>query len=173
MKKIFTLVASILLTAGAFAQAPQKMSYQAVVRDAGQNLVTNQTVATQVTILQGSAAGTEVYVETHALGTNVNGLLTLELGTGTVVQGDFGTIDWANGPYYIMTETDLAGGTNYTIVGTSQMMSVPYALYAANSGSSTPGPQGIQGPAGAIGPQGPQGTQGLSGINGTDDLICT
>ena len=96
---------SILLTTSVFAQSPQGMSYQAVVRDAGQNLIANQSVGTQIRILQGSVSGGAVYVETHALNTNINGLLTLEIGSGTVVAGDFATIDWANGPYYIQTGT--------------------------------------------------------------------
>ena len=151
---------SILLTTSVFAQSPQGMSYQAVVRDAGQNLIPNQSVGTQIRILQGSVSGGAVYVETHALNTNINGLLTLEIGSGTVVAGDFATIDWANGPYYIQTGTDPTGGSSYTITATSQMMSVPYALYAANSGSSIPGPQGVPGNPG------PQGVPGIDGFDG-------
>lgn len=153
----------LLLTTSVFAQAPQGMSYQAVVRDASQNLVAGQAVGTQVRIIQGSVSGGAVYVETHTLNTNINGLLTLEIGSGTVVAGDFATIDWANGPYYIKTETDPAGGSNYTIIATSQMMSVPYALYAASSGSSIPGPQGVPGNPG---PQGPSGVDGIDGLDG-------
>ncbi len=136
MKKVFTILAVVLLTASVFlpqqagAQSPEKMSYQAVVRDASDNLVTNQSVGMQISILQGSANGTAVYVETQTPGTNANGLVSIEIGNGTVVSGDFSTIDWANGTYYIKTETDPAGGINYTITGTSQLLSVPYALHA-------------------------------------------
>ncbi len=163
------------MTALVFAQAPQKMSYQGVIRDGSNALVTTTAVGMQISILQGSANGTAVYAETQIPTTNTNGLVSIEIGGGTVVSGNFSTIDWANGPYFIKTETDPAGGANYTITGTSQLLSVPYAMYAANSGGSIPGPQGPQGPAGndgapgtqgPIGADGPQGTQGLTGATG-------
>ena len=130
MKKIYTIIAGLMLTASVFAQAPEKMSYQAVVRDASNNLTTNQPVGMQISILQGGATGTAVYVETQTPTTNANGLVSLEIGTGTLVSGDFTTIDWANDTYFIKTETDPSGGSSYTISGTSQLMSVPYALHA-------------------------------------------
>jgi hypothetical protein len=137
-----------------YAQAPQKMSYQAVIRNASNDLVLNQSIGVQVSILEGSANGTPVYVETHTANTNDNGLVSLEVGTGSVVSGTFASIDWGTGAYFLKTETDPAGGTNYSIVGTTQLLSVPYALYAANSGNPIPGPQGPPGPEG---PQGPSG----------------
>ncbi len=130
MKKVFTFLAAVLLTASVFAQSPEKMSYQAVIRDASDILVTDTQIGMQISILQGSTSGTAVYVETQEPTTNTNGLVSLEIGAGTVVSGDFATIDWANGPYFIKTETDPTGGTNYTITGTSQLLSVPYALHA-------------------------------------------
>jgi hypothetical protein len=139
MKKFLTFSTAVLLMASVFAQAPEKMSYQAVIRNSSEALVTNTTVGMQISILQGSASGTAVYVETQSPTTNANGLVSLEIGVGTVVSGDFTTIDWANGPYFIETKTDPAGGTNYTITGTSQLLSVPYALYAANAGTATGG----------------------------------
>ncbi|MHB1277651.1 MAG: Lcl C-terminal domain-containing protein [Bacteroidia bacterium] len=137
MKKLYILVAAVALTASAFAQAPEKMSYQAVVRDAGNALVSSQAVGMQISILQGSVSGTAVYVETLAPTTNVNGLVSIEIGTGTVVFGTFASIDWSAGPYFIKTETDPGGGTNYTITGTSQLLSVPYALHAKTAESIT------------------------------------
>ena len=163
MNKLYTLLAAVILTSSAFAQSPEKMSYQAVVRDAGNALITDQAVGMQISILQGSASGTAVYVETQTPNTNINGLVSIEIGSGTVVNGAFNTIDWSSGLYFIKTETDPTGGTNYTITGTSQLMSVPYALYAKTSGSSTPGPQG---PIGLTGLQGIQGIQGLKGDTG-------
>ncbi len=145
MKKLFTLFITVLIFTSVFAQAPQKMSYQAVIRDGSNALVTSTAVGMQISILQGSANGTSVYVETQTPASNANGLVSLEVGAGTVVSGTFAAINWANGPYFIKTETDPAGGTNYTITGTSQLSSVPYAMYAASSGSSIPGPQGPQG----------------------------
>ena len=121
-----------MLTRSIFAQAPEKMSYQAVIRNSNDALVANQAVGMQISILQTIATGTAVYVETQTPTTNINGLVSLEIGTGTPVTGTFAGIDWATGPYFIKTETDPTGSTTYTITGTSQLMSVPYALYAKN-----------------------------------------
>jgi len=137
MKKIITVCAVLLMTASVFAQAPEKMSYQAVVRDGSNALVTSTAVGMQISILQGSISGTEVYKERHFPNTNANGLVSIEIGTGTVVSGDFSTIDWADGSYFIKTETDLNGGANYTITGTSQLLSVPYALHAKTAETIT------------------------------------
>jgi hypothetical protein len=92
--------------------------------------------------------------------------VSLEIGGGTVVSGNMATINWANGPYFIKTETDPSGGSSYTITGTSQLLSAPYALYAKTSGSSTPGPIGPQGPIGLTGATGAQGISGTNGTNG-------
>jgi hypothetical protein len=107
-----------------------------------------------------------VYVETQTPTSNANGLVSLEIGGGTVVSGNMATINWANGPYFIKTETDPSGGSSYTITGTSQLLSAPYALYAKTSGSSTPGPIGPQGPIGLTGATGAQGISGTNGTNG-------
>jgi hypothetical protein len=130
MKKLFTIAAALILTSSIFAQAPEKMSYQSVIRNASDLLVTNQLIGMQISILQGSVSGTSVYTETQTPTSNINGLVTLEIGTGTVVSGVFGSINWGNGPYFIKTETDPTGGSSYTITGTNQLMSVPYALHA-------------------------------------------
>ncbi len=135
MKKYISTLLTVLLTctfslSTLFAQSPEKMSYQAVIRDASDNLITGTQVGMQISILQGSASGTAVYEETQTPTTNTNGLVTIEIGSGTVVSGDFTAINWSAGPYFIKTETDPAGGTSYTITGTSQLLSVPYALYA-------------------------------------------
>jgi hypothetical protein len=139
MKTIIIFFAAILMTAGVFAQAPNKMSYQAVIRNSSNTLVTSTAVGMRISILQGTANGTAVYVETQNPTTNANGLATLEIGGGAVVSGNFSTINWANGPYFVKTETDPSGGNSYTITGTSQLLSVPYVLYAENSGSSVSG----------------------------------
>lgn len=111
-------------------QIPQKMSYQAVIRNAGGSLVQNTNTGIQISILRGSATGSEVYVERHITTTNANGLVSLEIGAGSPVMGTFSNIDWSNGTYFLKTETDISGGTNYTIAGTTQIMSVPFALYS-------------------------------------------
>jgi uncharacterized protein (TIGR02145 family) len=137
MKRIITIAAALLMTVSVWAQSPEKMSYQAVVRDASNSLITTQVVGMQISILQGGATGTSVYVETQTPSTNANGLVSLEIGTGTLVSGDFTTIDWANGPYFIKTETDPTGGTAYSIAGTNELMSVPYALHSKTAESIT------------------------------------
>ena len=130
MKGIFTFLVALFLSAHLFAQAPQKMSYQAVIRNGSNILVSNKTVGMRISVLQGSVSGTPVYVETQNPTTNANGLASLEVGAGMAVLGTFSSINWANGPYFIKTETDPFGGGNYNIIAISQLMSVPYALYA-------------------------------------------
>lgn len=122
--------ALILICPHVFAQAPGKMSYQALIRNSSDKLVVNTKVSIRISILKSSVSGTSVYTETHQPTTNGDGMVSLEIGTGTIVSGSFTAINWANGPYFLKTETDLAGGTNYTISGTSQLLSIPYALYA-------------------------------------------
>jgi hypothetical protein len=140
MKNVFlilTIALASVFSGNLLAQAPEKMSYQAVIRDASNNLLNNASVSMRVSILQGSASGSSVYVETHTTTSNANGLVTIEIGAGTIVSGFFSNIDWTNGPYYIQIETDPSGGTNYSLVSTSQLMSVPYALHAKNTDSWT------------------------------------
>ena len=135
MKRIFLVLTTVFLSGSMLAQPPEKISYQAVVRDTEDQLVTNSNIGMQVSILQDSPAGTAVYIERHFPTTNENGLVTLEIGSGTVVTGSFTAIDWANGSFFIKTETDLNGGVSYTITGTSQILSVPYALHAKTAGN--------------------------------------
>ena len=118
------LVCSITLSL--FAQVADKLSYQAVIRNASGNVVSEKAVSFRVTILQGSATGASVYTQSQKPVTNVSGLITIEIG-GDV---SFSQIDWGAGPYFIKTEVDLNGGTNYSISGVSQLLSVPVALYA-------------------------------------------
>lgn len=129
MKNLILSILAALLTLSVFAQAPQKVSYQAVIRNSSSALITSTTVGMQISILQGSALGTPVYVETQTPTSNINGLVSLEIGTGITID-NFSTIDWSNGSYFIKTETDPTGGTSYTITGTSELLSVPYALHA-------------------------------------------
>ena len=175
MKKlILLLVAIATISLSSFGQAPEGFKYQAVIRDAGNTILNNQAVGMRMTIQQGSIGGTTVYQETFSPTTNAYGLVNLEIGSGTVVSGDFTTIDWANGPYFIETAVDVTGGTSYTEMGTSQLMSVPYALYAKTSGSSTPGPQGpqgVQGPAGNDGQSAYEVWLGLGNIGTEADFI--
>lgn len=109
-----------------FAQTPQTLSYQAVIRDNNDHLLTDSMIGIQISIIQGSASGTSVYSEFQNTATNVNGLISIEIGNET----GFDTINWGNGPYFLKTEIDITGGTNFTISGINQMLTVPYALYA-------------------------------------------
>jgi hypothetical protein len=193
MKKlVLSLVAIATISLSSFGQAPEGFKYQAVVRDAGNTILNNQAVGMQIEILQGGISGTPVYTESFTPTTNTYGLVNLEIGTGTT-SDDFTIIDWANDTYFIRTSIDVTGGSSYSVMGTSQLMSVPYALYAKTSGNGA-GPIGPQGPAGAdgidgaigatgpagadgidgaigaTGPAGPQGPQGLPGNDGADGL---
>lgn len=139
MKKFLSTLFFCLVCLVIFAQAPQKFSYQAVVRDAGNNLVASHAVGVRISILQGGVTGNAVYMESQTITTNANGLMTVVIGNGTTLSGDIAAIDWANGPYFLKTETDPDGGTNYTIEGTQQLLSVPYALYAGSTTNSFSG----------------------------------
>ncbi|MFB6341198.1 tail fiber domain-containing protein [Saccharicrinis sp. FJH62] len=135
MRKLYAFLIGLLLTSLLWAQSPEKMSYQAVVRNSDSELVINSSIGMQISIIQGSVSGTSVYVERHFPTTNENGLVSLEIGTGTIISGVFADIDWSAGPYFMKTETDLNGGANYTITGIKQLLSVPYALYAKEAGN--------------------------------------
>ena len=173
MKNTFLLIL-LLLSENIWAQAPQKMTYQAVIRNSSNALILSSPIGIKVSVLQGSANGTVTYSETQIQNTNINGLVSLEIGMGTPVIGTFSNINWANGPYFIQTEVDPSGGSNYSVVGVTELISVPYALYSANG---TPGPQGVagatgpQGPIGLTGPAGAQGIQGLTGATGPQGPI--
>ena len=126
---IFTLLLSII----SYSQVPNKMSFQTVVRNSLGKLVVSKNIGVRLSVLKTTATGTAVYVEQHTKTSNANGLLTLELGTGTVATGSFSTIDWSQGPYFLKTEMDVNGGTNYTISGVTEFLTVPYAMSAKNS----------------------------------------
>ncbi len=127
---IFTILIALGTPFIVCSQPPEKMSYQAAIRDAENNLVTNTPVGMQVSIIQGAADGVVVYSETHTPATSANGLASVEVGAGSVVSGSFSEIDWSKGTFFIKVETDITGGDNYTITGISQLLSVPYAFYA-------------------------------------------
>ena len=131
--KMYSTIIGILLTAGVFAQAPQKMTYQAVIRNSSNALILSSPIGIKVSVLQGSANGTVTYSETQIQNTNINGLVSLEIGMGTALSGTFSSINWANGPYFIQTEVDPNGGVNYSVMGVTELISVPYALYSANA----------------------------------------
>ncbi|MDA9312264.1 collagen-like protein [Vicingaceae bacterium] len=173
MRKLCAIMAAVLITSSSFAQAPFKMSYQGVVRNADNALLINQEISMRLSILQGSVFGNSVYIETHTPTTNINGLVSLEIGTGAVIRGAFNNIDWSNGPFFIKTEADPTGGSFYTVTETSQLMSVPFSLHSNTADSvigGLIGPRGPKGDSGLIGLQGPIGIQGTPGMQGIPGL---
>lgn len=135
MKKLLTFCSLCILCANAICQVPERMGYQAVVRSTSGELVRSQAVGLRLSILKGSITGTVVYEETQNPTTNTNGLFTVQIGNGTVVNGSISGIDWSDDTYFIKTETDPEGGTDYTIAGTSQLIAVPYAFHARTADS--------------------------------------
>jgi len=127
----------------AVAQAPESMNYQAVIRNGSGYIVASQSVGIRIDILQGSASGASVYKETFTTTTNAYGSIAIQIGTGTVVSGTFNTIDWGANSYFVETAVDISGGNTYTVISTTQFMSVPYALYAKNARLDSAAIQGM------------------------------
>ncbi len=136
MKRLITSLIFALLLTNIFSQSPQYISYQAVVRNATGNILPNKLVSFKISILQGSALGSSIYAETHSKATNELGLVTLKVGGGTVLTGQFSNIDWALGNYFLKVELDVDADTNFAFMGTTQILSVPYALYAEKAGNA-------------------------------------
>ena len=173
MKKICTFlltVSIVLLACQSYAQVPQKINYQAVARNSSGALLASTNIAVRISIHDGSATGTTVYQERHTATTNTLGLFSFGIGTGSVITGTFAGIDWSTGNKFLQIELDPAGATSYIDMGTQELLSVPFALYAANGGITGPagpaGATGPAGPAGATGPAGPAGADGPMGPTG-------
>jgi hypothetical protein len=139
MKKSYTILAALLLTAITFAQAPEGFNYQAVVKDAAGDIMMSTTIGVQVQLRETSIAGSVIYTETHSPTTNANGVFNLIVGQGTSTD-TFNTIDWANDLHFLEISMDITNGSAYVSVGTTQLMSVPYAVQAA---TATTLPNGI------------------------------
>ncbi len=135
MKKFLLLFSFIFFAVALSGQTPQKFKYQAVARNTSGTVITNQAVSLRLSILHGSEFGTPVYTETHQTTTNEFGLINLNIGEGST-SDNFSEINWSDGLYFVKVELDPAGGTNYTTAGTSQLLSVPYALYAEQAGTT-------------------------------------
>jgi len=149
-----------------FAQAPLSFKYQAVARDASGAMIINKNINVKISLHDIVITGTIVYQETHNIVTNPFGVINLNIGAGNVIQGTFSGINWGTGGKFIEIEIDM--GSGYLSIGTTQLLSVPYALYAENGPT---GPQGIPGPQGLTGLHGPQGITGLQGPQGPQGLI--
>lgn len=144
MKKQSLFLFSLLFSVILVAQSPQRFSYQAVIRDAQSALVKNTDIGARFSLLQGSLNGEVVYIETQTLHSNSNGLITAEIGAGTIVSGIFDSIVWPDGPYFIKSEFDPQGGTNYTLNTSSQLLSVPYAMHANTAFMSKTAENGLK-----------------------------
>ena len=137
MRKILTIAAAaILISISAIAQTPQAFKYQTVVRDAAGEIIQNQNVGFRFNIHDVNASGAVVYSETHTVMTNQFGLANLEIGTGVPVSGTFSAINWGTNSKYLEVELDPAGGNNFTSMGTTQLLSVPYSLYSENTANT-------------------------------------
>jgi len=126
----------ILLPIFGFSQAPQKINFQSILRNTNGEVVANKAVSLRISILSGSLTGNTVYSETHGKTTDASGLISLQIGNGTVINGVFSAILWGNAAYFIKLEADFNGGSNYVLLGTQELMSVPYALYASKTDTS-------------------------------------
>lgn len=174
---ILLLSSSLLIPNMVIGQgSPQLMNYQGVDRDNGGNVLVNQNIALQLSVISGSIGGTVEYTETQATSTNDFGLFNIEIGGGTVTSGAFSAINWGSASHFLKVELDPVGGTAFQEMGTSQLLSVPYAFYSKVSGSGAVGAtgptgnDGENGSAGPTGPQGPQGSTGAQGPTGNDGL---
>lgn len=134
MKKIIIMLFTLSFSASVFAQAPELFNYQGVARDLNGHPLPSQTISLQLSILSGSVNGTAEYVEQHTVTTNSLGLFNIQIGAGVLSSGSFATIDWGNDLHFLAVEMDESGGTSYTLLGTSQLVSVPYALHAESGG---------------------------------------
>ena len=159
MKKVLALIIYSVLVVGLIAQVPHKFNYQAVARDASGSVIANQNVNCRFTIRDISITGPIVYQETRHLQTNQFGLFTAMVGDGPASVGSFGNINWGGDQKYLQVEFDPQGGANYLLVASSQLISVPYALYAERAGNGGGG-------AGATGATGPNGLNGITGVTG-------
>lgn len=135
-KALYLFFALFALGASVNAQAPSKINFQGVARDASGSILANSSIGVRFTIKSGSASGTNVYQEVHSATTNQFGLFSLEIGGGSLApgSGQFSAIDWSGNSFFVETAIDPLGGSNFTVVGTSQLLSVPYALYAKDGG---------------------------------------
>ena len=138
MKRLLNTLMAITVSFTIFAQAPNAFNYQGVARDLTGNPILNRNIGIRVSILQGTITGNEAYKELHLISTSNTGLFNIQIGGGTPVSGSIGSINWGEGSFFLKIEMDENGGSSYKLIGTNQMLSVPYALYAEKSGESSP-----------------------------------
>ena len=137
MKYILTSLLFLSFSLATFAQTPEKMSYQAIIRSSDNALVVDSAVSLKILIRENAPNGTIVFEENHSVTTNSNGLVAIEIGTGNSIQGTFSNIRWGQNTHFVETRVDPNGGSNYNITGVSQLLSVPYALHAKTAETIT------------------------------------
>lgn len=131
MKKLLAIfVFSLTVFSLTSQSAPQSISYQAIARDDAGNIIANKDISIKLSLLQGTTTGTKVYEETHRVTTGKTGLINLQIGRGSIVEGTFSAINWANTPFFVKFSMDITGNSDFKEVATSELLSVPYALYA-------------------------------------------
>src|ERR1043165_1434083 len=135
MKKLFLAVICIACVVGLHAGSPDAFNYQAVARDSFGTPLPNQFIQLRFTVHTGTSSGTTVYQETDTVTTDKLGGFSLDIGNGTVTSGTFSAVNWNSGGKYLQVEVDPEGGMSYVDMGTEQLMSVPYALYAERAAS--------------------------------------
>ncbi len=137
MKKLYAITISLLLLLNlSSAQVPQGFKYQTAIRDNNGAVIANKLVSIKLSLLTSSANGTAIYSEVHKVATNDFGVANLNVGNGTVGLGNFSTIDWGSNTFFLKTEVDINNGTNFAFMGSSQLLSVPFAMYAAKSANA-------------------------------------
>jgi uncharacterized protein (TIGR02145 family) len=134
MKRILLLLLVTVSTVALFAQAPQAFKYQAIARDEAGNLLINNPIGLQVSMVEGNGDGDAKYVETHHVKSNPFGIVNLVIGEGQVVKGNFADVNWGENSYFVKIEMDITGGIDYKEMGITQLYAVPYALYAEEAG---------------------------------------
>ena len=137
MKKLTLILFMLTISFVIAAQTPSAFNYLLAVRDASGNISANKTVGIRLSLHQTNPTGTIVYSEKFTSPTDNNGLLTLQVGRGTLVSGNFNTISWGTDNYYMQIEIDYNGGTAYQDFGTSQLLSVPFSLNAKSVAGTT------------------------------------
>jgi hypothetical protein len=131
------IILLIFLPIFGFSQAPQKINFQSILRNTKGEVVANKSVSLKISILSGSISSSSVYSETHTKTTDISGLISLQIGNGTVLSGVFANIAWGDFPHFIKLEADFSGGSTFVLLGTQELMSVPYALYASKTDTSS------------------------------------
>ncbi|MGB5941300.1 MAG: hypothetical protein WBG71_00305 [Leeuwenhoekiella sp.] len=135
--RLVVLILMVLSTLEVLGQTPEKISYQAIVRNTDNSLVKNSQISLMILVRKDKLSGPTHYIESHRVKTNVNGLVTIEIGTGNALTGNFSELNWASGKFFLETRIDPHGSDNYSIIGVNELLSVPYSLHAKTANTIT------------------------------------